>query len=866
MTDTVKRPANPTPMFTQFFQIKDRHPDCLLLYRCGDFYELYGEDAEKGSKLLEIALTSRDAGGGDRIAMAGVPYHSLEGYLKTLIQKGQRVAICEQLEDPKKAKGLVKRDVVKVVTSGTITDSNLLSSDESNYLMALYSSDENFGLAYTDVSTGDFKAAVTPVSQLSSLTDEIFRIRPSEAVLHSSLRHNEYLKNYLDELSIPWVILDEPLHGEIYKEILKNSFKEFQPESLKNKEEAGAAAALLLTYLNQTQKTGKHSSSSVVYYDISDYMILDASTWRNLELSHTMMEHKKTGSLLWVIDNTRTAMGARLLRSWLERPLLNIKKINARLDAVQELLENFSLLNTTMEKLKLIFDLERITSRVIYGSANARDLLALGSSLSYIPSIKILLAGSQSSMLTMLVESIDPLEDVCSFINNAIIDDPPMTLREGHLIRPGYNQELDELRKIRSSAKDWIAGLEAKERERTGIKSLKVKFNNVFGYFIEITKSNLPLVPEDYIRKQTIANGERFISPQLKEYESKVLGAEEKIIELEYELFLEARNRVMAQAERIQQTSKVLAVIDCLCSLAYTARKENYKRPKMTPESILNIKNARHPVVEKVLQAGFVPNNTKLDKKKNRFHIITGPNMSGKSTYLRQTGLIVILAQMGSFVPAESAEIGITDRVFTRVGASDNLHLGKSTFLVEMNETANIINNATHRSLILLDEIGRGTGTYDGISIAWAVVEYIHNKIHSRSLFATHFHQLTEIADILEGVENYRVDVKESNKGIVFLHHIVKGGTDKSYGIYVAKLAGLPNEILYRARDILEKLESSHVSPVSHIKDKTETAYQLTFFDLLADPLCEELKLVNPDRLSPREALDLIYQWKRKLD
>jgi DNA mismatch repair protein MutS len=549
-------------------------------------------------------------------------------------------------------------------------------------------------------------------------------------------------------------------------------------------------------------------------------------------------------------------------------PLIDPEKINARLNSVEELVNNYTLHEKTVTSLKSIHDLERITSRVIYGSANGRDLLALKNSLANLPGLKQVLASAKSSMLVHLTESIDTLEDIFKLIDEAITDDPPIGLKDGNLIKKGYNAELDELRSIRTNAKKWIAQLEHTEREKTGIKSLKVKFNNVFGYFIEVTRSNLHLVPDEYQRRQTIANGERFISPELKEYEAKVLGAEEKIIDIEYNLFIGIRDRIASESSRIQNTSHVIAAIDVLTSLATAATKGRYTKPEIVRESVLSIKNGRHPVVERVLKDGFVPNDTEIGSKKSNFHIITGPNMSGKSTYLRQIGLITIMAQLGSFVPADYAKVGIVDRVFTRVGASDDLHLGKSTFLVEMSETANIINNATVRSLVLLDEIGRGTSTYDGMSIAWSVSEYIHNRIGARSLFATHFHQLTELADLLEGVENYRVDVKESNKEIVFLHRIVPGGTDRSYGIYVAQLAGLPPEVLKRAGEILDQLETSYDErkKQSGSNGKGESpAYQLTFFDMLTNPLLDELRDINPDDLSPKEALQKIYELKKKI-
>ncbi|MCE1245373.1 MAG: DNA mismatch repair protein MutS [Firmicutes bacterium] len=868
MMDLVKRPANPTPMFRQYFDIKDRYPGCILLFRCGDFYEMYGEDAEKGAGLMEIAVTSRDAGGGERIAMAGVPHHAVDNYMRSLIKKGEKVAVCEQLEDPSQAKGLVKRDVTKVITSGTVTDPNLLSQDENNFLMCITGSDENYGMAFCDISTGEFRVTGVGIADYSWIVDEIFRIRPGEAIISKNLRHLDVILSGLGDLNIPYTTSEERLSPSKASEILDSVFprksEDNAPREITEKEEA---AAMLFGYLNETQKTARHSIFGMEYYSLGEFMSLDSATWRNLELSHTIMERQKKGSLLWVIDQTRTAMGARLLRGWLEKPLLEERKINARLDSVAELKENYVLIEEFLGILKSVQDLERITTRIVYGSANARDLLALRNSIANLPRMVSLKDKANSSLLILLLESLDILEDVHSLIETAIGEDPPVSVKEGNMIKPGFSPDLDELRNIRSGAKEWIAELENTEREKTGIKSLKVKYNNVFGYFIEVTRTNLHLVPQEYMRKQTIANGERFISPELKEYEAKVLGAEEKIIDLEYRLFLQIREQVMLHSERIQKTSRILANIDCLCSLALTARQHNYSRPIFTKESILEIDGGRHPVVEKMPECRFVPNDTRLGDKKNRFHIITGPNMSGKSTYLRQVGLIVIMAHIGSFVPASSARMGIVDRVFTRVGASDNLHMGKSTFMVEMSETANIISNAARRSLILLDEIGRGTSTYDGMSIAWSVSEYIHNRIGARTLFATHFHEMTKLADNLSGVSNYRVDVKETNREIVFLHRIVPGGTDRSYGIYVAKLAGMPNEILVRAKDILDEFENGKEENTSSKKKKKDSgALQLTFFDLLANPLTEELRDIDPDRLTPREALDKLYEWKRKFD
>ncbi|MFP4497969.1 MAG: DNA mismatch repair protein MutS [Vulcanimicrobiota bacterium] len=659
---------------------------------------------------------------------------------------------------------------------------------------------------------------------------------------------------------------EEPIHGEIFKEILKTAFPAEKIDSIEWKEntESGMASAVLVNYLNQTQKTHRHSLNEIEFYNLADYMILDSTTWRNLELTYTIMERQKKGSLLWVVDQTRTGMGARLLRAWMERPLLDRRKINARLDSVQEFFDNYTLHNQLTSALKPIYDLERITTKVVYGSANPRDLLSLKNSLEKLPAIKELLADTESSLNRTLFQALDTLEDIFNLIEISISPDAPVTIKEGGVIRDGYNRELDELRNIRENARDWIRDMELREKEKTGIKSLKVKFNKVFGYFIEVTRPNLHLVPEDYIRKQTIANGERFISPELKEYEAKIMGAEEKIFDIEYNLFLNIREKIAGEAGRIQKTSRVVAMLDVLTCFATVAMNQKFTRPEIIKENRIEIRDGRHPVVEKVLKGNFVPNNTFIGKKDSRFHIITGPNMSGKSTYLRQIGLICILAQMGSFVPAMKASLGIIDRVFTRVGASDDLHLGKSTFLVEMSETANIIKNATRQSLILLDEIGRGTSTYDGMSIAWSVSEYLYNKINACTLFATHFHQLTQMAEKLTGVKNYRVDVKETNKEIIFLHKIVAGGTDKSYGIYVAKLAGLPPVILNRARDILEELEARHEQTETLDSSQKGHGYQLTLFEPAKSPVQQELELIDPDQLTPMKALEKIYEWKKK--
>jgi len=858
-----------TPMLKQYFTLKEQHPGSVLLMRVGDFYEAYGEDAEAFARDAEIVLTSREAGGGRRLAMAGVPHHALDQYLRALMGKGHRVALCEQLEDPKQAKGLVKRDVVRVVTSGTVLDPQMLDSASPNYLAALVGSGADSGLALADVSTGRFLAIGLEGAGPQRVVEEILRWHPAELLLDGYWRDHPVLAPALEREGIQ-VGGIESLPLEASARLLAEHFHLAAPAALGMDDwpEAIRAASVILQYLRDTQKTGRLNLDRPRVHHAAEHLVLDSTTCRNLELFRTLRSGEKRGSLLWVMDDTRTAMGARLLRGWLERPLCRRQEIEERLAAVEEAVTDFPFTTRLREALGHIPDLERILSKVVYGTANPRDLAALRQALGLLPEVAAAVSSAGAPMWTRLAGDLDPLDDINDLLSRSLSDEPPLVLTEGGIIRSGYNSQVDELRSVRGTGRDWIAALEERERQRSGIKSLKVGFNRVFGYYLEVTKSNLHLVPADYIRKQTIANGERFISSELKDYESRVLGAEEKLQALEYELFLSIREQVAAVADRIRHTANALAAMDVLAALASLAVRHDFHRPVIAEDDRLEIIDGRHPVVERVSRESFVPNDTLLDGGENRLLIITGPNMAGKSTYLRQNALIVIMAQMGSFVPAASAHIGLVDRVFTRVGASDDLHLGQSTFLVEMSETANILHSATERSLVILDEIGRGTSTYDGMSLAWAVAEYIHDVLRARTMFATHFHQLTRLAQTHEGVRNYRVAVRESLEEIVFLHKILPGGTDRSYGIYVARLAGLPAAVLERADQVLAELESQESGPgeiAGGAPSASPGAVQLSFFEPMPVAWPEELKQLDISRTAPLEALQLLARWQEQL-
>lgn len=841
-----------TPMLRQYYQIKMQYPDCILLFRLGDFYEMFGDDAKKASKILEITLTSRDAGNLGRIPMCGVPHHAIEGYLLSLVENGLNVAICEQLEDPKLAKGVVKRDVVRVVTPGTITLPQALDDKDNNYVAAVFGRGDLFGIAFSDVSTGDFRVTEIKGDKAElRARDELIRLSPKEVVIPESLLAQSIVDT-LEQIKIS-IARREDINFSS-KNGYRNLTRHFATNSLagfglEDKPTSISVAGGLLSYLEETQKIALEHIKTIQSYSINDYMVLDISTQRNLEILSTLRENKKQGSLLGVLDKTVTAMGGRLLRRWLSQPLIDLDEIRRRQEKV-ECLFNEDLLRAELQSaLDKVFDLERLCGRLAYKTANARDLISLRDSFMKLPKIKELVSSYQP--LESLKE-FDSLEDLDVLISGAIVDEPPFSLTEGGLIQHGFSKELDELRSIASGGKEWIANLQVRERERTGIKSLKVGFNRVFGYYLEVTNANLDLVPADYQRKQTLTNGERFITPELKEYESKVLGAEEKINSLEYELFLEIRDKLITNIARIQKAALVIAHLDVLCSLALVAREKNYVLPFVDLSDRIEIIEGRHPVVEEHLPRGeFVPNDTYLDLEDERIAILTGPNMSGKSTYMRQVALIVLMAQIGSFIPAKRGTIGLVDRIFTRVGASDDLASGQSTFMVEMTEVANILHNATKKSLVILDEVGRGTATFDGLSIAWAVTEYLHNHIGAKAIFATHYHELTELENSLDGVFNLQVAVQHSGKQVFFLRKIIKGGADQSYGIDVARLAGLPEDLLKRAREVLTNLEKGGKKP-------EHKPAQLSLFAQEEDPIIESIRNIDINNLTPLDALNTL--------
>jgi DNA mismatch repair protein MutS len=864
-----------TPMMQQYLDTKEQYRDCILMFRLGDFYEMFFDDAVLASRELEIALTGRDCGLDERAPMCGVPYHSVDGYIAKLISKGYKVAICEQVEDPALAKGLVKREVVRVVTPGTVTDTAMLDEKRNNFLVSIYLKGFMCGLAVVDVSTGEFSTTrITWGNTFGKMQDEIAKYAPAEIIANRALYETGKVIDMLKTRFNAFLSLieDEYFSDDYATEILTRKFGSV-PIAAEQAELSLNACGALFYYLEQTQKASLDNIRSINAYRVEEYMTLDASTRRNLELTETIRDKLKKGTLLWVLDRTVTSMGARTLRRWLEQPLVNTGDIEERLEAVAEFKNRFMVRMELRELFKRVYDIERLAGKVVIGSANCRDLIALKNSLKQVPYIKEILSACNSRLAVRNHETMESLEDVTELIERSIVDDPPLSVREGGIIKTGYSEEVDKLRNAAAGGKEWIVSLEASEREKTGIKNLKVGYTKVFGYYLEVTKSYYHLVPPEYIRKQTLANCERYVTQELKEMEETILGAEGKVIELEYGIFTEIRETIALQAGRIKNTAACISELDVLCTLAEVADRENYCRPEVNNDGVIDIKAGRHPVVEKMLEQGaFVPNDAYIDMEDNRLSIITGPNMAGKSTYMRQVALIVIMAQVGSFVPADSAVIGAADRIFTRVGASDDLAAGQSTFMVEMAEVANILENATQKSLLVLDEIGRGTSTFDGLSIAWSVIEYIsdNEKVGSRTLFATHYHELTELEGKLPGIKNYCIAVKEKGDDIIFLRKIIRGGADGSYGIQVAKLAGIPQTVIDRAKELLKELEAADISKHRARRRNKPIEGQVEFFiaagseDKVGKEVLEELKAFDISAITPIDAMNALYRLQQK--
>lgn len=862
-----------TPMMQQYLTVKQQYPDTILFFRLGDFYEMFFDDAELASKILEIALTARD-GGEKRVPMCGVPYHAADGYIAKLIERGYKVAICEQVEDPKLAKGIVKREVIRVITPGTIIDEKILTDKQNNYLLALADTPQQVGLAYVDISTGElYTTSFDRFSAQTAVMDEIARLSPAECLIHASLptELQKAVEKIQRVLSYAITHSNNKLTLEEAESILKNQFLNFNLEYENLKQNPGAiiAVAVLLNYLKDTQKNALQHLTQVRFYQCTRFMAIDPQTRRNLELTVSIRSHERYGSLLYVLDKTETAMGGRKLKQWIEQPLLEKELIKLRLDAVEELVKEIFLRSDLKKSLKDIYDFERILAKLTYNTANARDLLALKQSLAALSPIKGALLNAKTEGLRSLAERLDVFPELVSLLDRAIDPDPPLSVKEGGIIKVGFDQRVDELRGAAKNGKSWIAKLEAEEKERTGIKSLKIGYNKVFGYYIDVTKANLSLVPADYIRKQTLANSERYITPKLKELEDLVLNSQERLHTLEYEIFISLRDEVSKHISRIQKAAQIVAEIDVLVSFAECAVKYNYIKPIITDEPILKLTGARHPVVEQLSTDNlFVPNDCLLDTDENQLAIITGPNMAGKSTYIRTVALIVIMAQMGSFVPADEAIIGLVDKVFARVGASDDLATGQSTFMVEMNEVANILQNASEKSLIILDEVGRGTSTLDGLSIAWSICEYLLENIHARTLFATHYHELIELESIFPGAVNYSMAVKEYQGDVIFLRKVVPGGSDRSYGIHVAKLAGLPKKVLDRATQKLKELENDghkqYLQEASVTKEESDLTDESNSQKINREVI-NIIQNLQLDNLTPREALNVLYELKDKL-
>ena len=869
--------AEYSPMMQRYLETKEEYKDCILFYRLGDFYEMFFDDAITASRELELTLTGKDCGQEERAPMCGVPHHAAEIYVSRLIAKGYKVAICEQLEDPKKTKGIVKRGVIRVVTPGTLVDSNMLEERKNNYIMSIFKTGIYFGISICDISTGEFYSSeIKDNNNFPILLDEIARYTPSELVVNSMMADcKEEISKIKERFENVYVTKfnDKFFTSELNNINLRFNVVDNNERKIENLEERKLALSSinsLVEYIEETQKTSLDHINKITIYNLSKYMSLDINARRNLEITEKMRDKSKKGTLLWVLDKTSTSMGGRALRRWLSDPLVDVLAINKRLNAVKELKDNIILRGDIIENLKKVYDIERLAGKMAYGNANARDMVTLKNSLLKLPEVKKILANCTSDLLKELYEKLDELQDIYELIDKAIVDDPPMTIKDGGIIKLGYDDEIDKLKTAQTEGKNWLIKLEAEEKEKTGIKNLKIGFNKVFGYYLEVTKSYLNQVPDRFIRKQTLTNAERYITEELKNLENQILGAEEKVVNLEYDAFVEIREEIAKNVVRLQTTSEVISSLDVISSFAQVAEDMNYCMPEVNSSGTIDIQNGRHPVIEKILGEGsFVENDTYLDKQDNRLSIITGPNMAGKSTYMRQVALITLMAQCGSFVPAESAKIGVVDKIFTRVGASDDLSMGQSTFMVEMMEVATILKEATPNSLIILDEIGRGTSTYDGLSIAWAVAEFIADKekCGAKTLFATHYHELTELEEKLEGVKNYSIAVKEKGEDIIFLRKIVRGGTDESYGIHVARLAGVPKVVTQKANEILRSLERKNImtGKKEEKQDKKQVEGQFDLYNYKLAEIAHEIDKINLNELTPIDALNTLVKIKEKM-
>ena len=897
--DAIKNITTFSPMMQHYLETKSKYPDCVLFYRLGDFYEMFFDDAINVSRELELTLTGKECGRENRAPMCGIPYHAGEIYASRLVQNGYKIAICEQVENPKNAKGIVKRDVIKIMTPGTITDGNLLDEKKNNYIMSIFKDGMYYGIAAFDISTGEaYATEIKSDNNFQKLINEISRFNPSELIvndyMNDSINEINELKNRFEvfisvDKNIEKTDIESDknfvpdffnmkssmtkLDDKFDDETIHNTFDiiDEQGNLIKNISDrylAVNAIGILLKYIEETQKIKPENLNKIVLYEVVKYMALDINSRRNLELTERIKDKSKKGTLLWVLDKTETSMGGRLIRRWINDPLVNVDDINARLDAVEEIKNDLLLSDRIVESLKSIYDIERLAGKISYGTVNARDLISLKNSIMQLPNLKDAIKNVNSEFLKNVDVELDVLTDIYELIEASIVEEPPLTVKEGGLIKKGYKPEIDELIEATTNGKQWLANVEIREKELTGIKNLKIGYNKIFGYYIEVSKSNVKDIPEDrYIRKQTLTTGERYITEELKKMENEILGAKEKIIALEYDEFVNIRNEIQSNAKRIQRTASAISKLDVIQGLANVANELNYCKPEIMDDDVIDIKNGRHPVVEKIIPYGdFVQNDSLLNANENRLNIITGPNMAGKSTFMRQVALITIMAQIGSFVPAEYAHIGVVDKVFTRVGASDDLSSGESTFMVEMMEVANILKNATDRSLVILDEIGRGTSTYDGLSIAWAVAEYV-SKLKSKTLFATHYHELVGLEGKIDGAKNYHITVKERGEDIIFLRKIVEGGTDESYGIHVAKLAGVPKEVTNRANEILFKLEKKNImnGKAESKSEKAEKAGQLSMYNYKLAEIASELDGVHLDSITPIEALNILQKMKDKM-